>query len=130
LIEENLRLQQNSRKLQESEARVKRLTKIIIDSGVGGAAPIDDEVVQQFSVLKNKIFTYVRRYCGKQTSKRRDYAYLPPSSKDFFIMHIIADGIYSSFFGLGASVFGFDRDTDSYLGGLESNFISSRKSKF
>jgi hypothetical protein len=130
LIEENLRLQQSGRKLAEAEARVKRLTKIIIDSGMSGGAPIDDEITQQFSVLRNKIFTYVRRYCGKQSSKRRDYAYLPSSSKDFFVMHVIAEGIYSSFFGLGASLFGFDRDTDNYLGCLESNLISSRKSKW
>jgi hypothetical protein len=104
-------------KLSTSEQKVKKLHKLILESGLSSTGPTDEEIQRRFSGLRHSLFQFVKRHCTNYHARVKDDRYdaLNTEAKDFWVMSTISRSLYLSFFREGAVIYGFDHVTDENL---------------
>ncbi|KAI9708889.1 MAG: hypothetical protein M1812_007852 [Candelaria pacifica] len=155
LESENLRLGQVEsekneaiQKLKESEQKVRRLHKIIVESGVGDKGPTEDEIIGKFRELNQAIMHISHKYYSTveiptidintigSRSWRAFYGIIvgPISNvnKTLWFRSMVANVIHRYLFHSGNPIFGFGsgnshEDIEECMKAFEKELIDSKK---
>jgi len=119
----------SDRKVLQSEEKVKKLHRIILDNGLGDMAPIDEEVERLFSQLRHCILQFVKKHCTRHDFRRNGYATPSAEVKDFLAMTTIADALHGRYFAPETPLFGFGPANDATLAHFMASLPESSKSK-
>ena len=94
------------RSIAENQAKASKLHKIIINSGLEDAGPIDEEVERVFSALSHGLFSFVKKHCTNENGKKW-YSRLPSDAKNWYVVKIMASRIWRELFDPERLYFGF-----------------------
>lgn len=135
------------RRVADSENKVRKLTKIIIESGHGDKGPSEEEVVKGFRDLNQAIIGLVHHYYATFTvpsiiledkSRRWRVVYriilgpLSDAHKILWLRCVVATAIYHLLFDPDYTVFGlkntkFNRHTEKCMRDFEYSLLDSEK---
>jgi hypothetical protein len=111
-------------KLRSSDIKVKKLSQLILDSGLGGNGPIDEEICAMFGNFRMAILQIVKKFCTYHDTRPSDRTFsdLNAESKDYWVMHIIATSLNRIFFDISPP-YGFTLEGDLALRDIYDSLI-------